>query len=253
MYYIRVVEGWAIMKMNFKTAANVLIGPVVVIFIMGVSCGRKGDFAHDAYILEDNVVVTREAGKASVRTGTLGFLDGVRFVAVDKAIGKVRVESVKGIAGWIDLKGTSQVPADWKEVIIDDYISIHLPPGETFKTMKNEPDPEEGGLTEYKFFNENYFINMVHSEEHYSESVSQAKTVAAQSGDGSVARDLLLNGLEGVFHVAPADVEGMTVITWTIRGKKNDSYIFSVIMQKERAGGEYEVTARRILFSARGR
>ncbi len=228
-----------------------MILPVIICIFSGPGCRKTERMSFDAIVIENNITVTANPGKDAQKAGTLEFFNGIKIL--QKKGGRVLVKSSSGITGWIDLGAVSSVPADWKEIVIDECITISLPPEQLFKTMNNDPDPEEGGLTEHKFFNENYFINMVHSDENYSESVSQAKTGAAQSGDGSTPRELVLNGLEGVFHEAPADVEGMTVITWTIRGKKNDSYIFSVIIQKERAGGEYEMTARKILFSARAR
>lgn len=237
--------------MNAEKSERGLIVPVAAIVMLILSCGRKGDIAHDAYVLADSAVVTREAGKASARAGALAFLDGVRFVSLDEASGRARVESGKGITGWIDLASTSRVPADWKEERIDGFISIYLPPDQRLKAMKSGDDNGEGEVTEYKFFNEYYFINVAHNRESYADAVAQARESAAHAGSGAGMKEISLNGLEGVFHAEQADADGMTCLTWIIRGAGNDSYIFSVILQKEKAGGDYALTARRILFSAK--
>jgi len=238
------------MEINVRTAAKGTISIAALIALLILSCGRRGDIAHDAYVLADNAGVTREAGKTSARAGALVFLDGVRFVSVDDASGRARVESGKGIAGWIDLAATSRVPAAWKEERIDGFISIYLPPDQRLKAMKSGAEPGESDVTEYKFFNENYFINVAHNGEPYSDAVAQARESAAHAGMKSGMKEISLNGLEGVFHAGQADVDGMACISWIIRGGKNDSYIFTVILQKEKAGSDYELTARRILFSA---
>lgn len=246
-------EGGAIVLEKFFTVGSsvtmknsIAVSIAIIALLSGNGC-RKAEFAHNAYVLADTCVVTQGRYGDSAAAGKLVFMDSVRIEETDAAIGRARVESAKGVRGWMDLIGASRVPPRWKEVPIDDFIAISLPGDLNFSRVKNDAEgADDGELTEFKFFNADYFINLVRTDEPIDGLVERAR-----EGAGGIPREITHGGLSGYFTRGKSDMDGMPELTWYIRGDGRRTYIFHVMLQKEGGNELYRLIAAHILLSAR--
>lgn len=228
-----------------------MILSLTLIVLLG-SCGRKTEFLYNAYVLADSCAVTQGHYGDSVAAGKLAFMDMVRLEEEDHKSGRARIESSKGIRGWIDRIDISRVPPGWKEVAVDDYIVISLPMDRSFTHVKNDAGgADDGELTEFKFFNADYFINLVRTDEPFNDLVARARDNASRDGTGGVLREIAHGGLTGYFYYGQSDMDEMPALTWIIRGDGRISYIVHVMLQKEIRSEYYTIMARHILFSAK--
>ena len=232
---------------------EIAVSIAVIALLFGNGC-RKAEFAHNAYVLADTCVVTQGRYGDSAAAGKLVFMDAVRIEETDASVGRARVESAKGVRGWINIIDASRVPPRWKEVPIDDFIAISLPGDLNFSRVKNDAeDADDGELTEFKFFNADYFINLVRTDEPIDGLVERARESAAREGTGGIPREIAHGGLSGYISRGKSDMDGMPELTWYIRGDGRRTYIFHVMLQKEGGNELYRLIAAHILLSARRR
>jgi len=225
---------------------------LIALAVFLASCGGKSDFQHNAYVLADSCTVRQERHAGSVKAGKLAFLEPVRIEETDVSAGTARIVSAKGVKGWISIMEASGVPPRWRDTAIDDFIVISLPGDIQFTHVKNDAGDGEGELTEFKFFNADYFINLVRTSEPWEELVARGRETASRRGDAGVTPgEITLGGLTGYFYPGSSDHDGMPALTWIIRGHDGISYIFHVTLQREGRGEHYGLTARHIIFSAR--
>ncbi len=236
---------------NNKTKAAFLI--LFAIAMLLASCARKTDFQHNAYIIAGSCKMRQSRLAGSSPTGTLPFLEPVRIEETDSSSGLARIVTAKGAKGWIPLLETSMVSPRWKEIVIDDFLAISLPNDSVFQHMKNESGDGEGELTEFKFYNTDYFINIARTAEPWDELLARGKESAVRGCNHCTPGEISLGGLTGYYYRGSSEHDGMPVITCLIRGRGGVSYIFNVILMNDERGESYGLTGRHILFSARRR
>jgi uncharacterized protein YgiM (DUF1202 family) len=201
-------------------------------------------------ILNDNVKTYQKADDKSKVVSKLNTFD-VLMVKSDKIVNDmVEVKLAGNISGWVNTIDTSYIKnLSWKKFDKIENLEMFLPADESFDFIKGETIEDAiGKHTEYKVTNSTYYVII-----DYLEGKNEFDILRQSIGE-EVQRESFTDfnyyGYEAYYNSGDAVDSGVYYILHLIEKDRSKYYIITVVLDNFR-GGDWERTAKRILFSVR--